>query len=115
ERAGDADSPCLPARELVRVLACLLGRELDHREQLVDAVLLALRYAVDAVWLGQQIRDAQARAEAGVRILEDHLGAAAQPAQAAARQTGDVLPVEHDSARGRGREPENRPAERRLA
>ena len=48
-------------------------------------------------------------------ILEDHLGAAAQPAQAAARQTSNVLPVEHDSARGRGREPENRPAERRLA
>ena len=74
-----------------------------------------LRYVVDAVWLGQQIRDAQARAEAGVRILEDHLGAAAQPAQAAARQTSNVLPVEHDSARGRGREPEDRPAERRLA
>ena len=40
ERARDADAARLTARELVRVLAGQLGRELDHLQQLAHADLV---------------------------------------------------------------------------
>ena len=102
ERARDADAPRLPARELVRVLAAELGRELDHLQQLVDRIPLLARHVVDPVGLGQQVGDAQARAQARVRVLEDHLHP--PRADGVGRRRAVLvtsLPVEDDLALGR--------------
>ena len=63
-----------PARPRARAgTSRQLGRELDHLQQLVDRIPLLARHVVDPVGLRQEVGDAQARVQARVRILEDHL------------------------------------------
>ena len=103
--AGDADALALPARELVRVALGVLGVEADRLEQLGDA-LLALGLGADVVdleRLADDVADAHARVERGVRVLEDDLHVAAQRVHLAARRLHDVDALEGDVAAGRPR------------
>jgi hypothetical protein len=104
ERPGDADALPLPARELVRIAAHVVGREADRLEQLDDPRLElgpALRQLVDDQRLADDRADRHARIERGVRVLEDDLHVARQRAQLVLAGPGDVLALEPDLARGR--------------
>ena len=65
--------------------------------------------------LGQDIAHAHARIEAGERILEHHLHAAAHAAQPPGRKIVDALAIQHHLAGGDVEQPQDGPADRRLA
>ena len=65
--------------------------------------------------LGQDVAHSHARIEAGERILEHHLDAAAHAAQPAGRQIVDAPAVQHHLARGDVEQPQDGAADRRLA
>src|SRR5262249_25128770 len=115
--ARDADALALPAAELVRIAIEVLRAETDLGQELRRALALrgTARQPVDLEPLGDDRPDAQARVQRAVRILEDDLHLAAQPAQLRARQTGKLATVEPDFARGRRQEAEQKAPERRLA
>ncbi len=103
QRAGDADALALPARELVRVALGVLDAETDRLEQLEDPPLLLVlgADAVDAQRLADDVPDAHARVERGIRVLEDDLHVAAQALHLGARGAHDVDALEGDLAGGR--------------
>src|SRR4029079_18646675 len=117
ERAGDADALPLPARELVGEAVVVLGREADHPQQVLDALLALLAVAdpVDAHRVADDRADALARVQARVGVLEDHLHLAAQRPQLARAELADPLAVEDDVAGGRLEQPHDAAAERRPA
>ena len=102
ERAGDADALALAAGELVRVAVHVIGRQADELEQLAHPLARSPRRAA-APWISERVAedlpDALARVERGVRVLEDHLHLAPVRAQLAARQRRDVAAVEAHRAR----------------
>ena len=71
--------------------------------------------AVDAQRLGEHRADRHPRVQRRVRVLEDHLHPAADPAQPVALQRGHVDPVEADLAVGGVDEADHGAGERRLA
>ena len=83
---GDADALALAAREFVRPAAQRVARQAHGVHQRRNLRLeFGSRFgeAEIADRLGQDIADAHARIEAGERILEHHLDAAAHAAQSA--------------------------------
>ena len=64
ERPGDADALALPARELVRIAARVLGREADQREQLGDPRRARRRPGAGRAWRAPR-RACRRRAGAG--------------------------------------------------
>ncbi len=118
QRAGDADALALAAGELVRVAGEGVGREADLGEDRLDllpALRLVLADAVGGHALGQDRLDVLPGVEAAQRVLEDHLETAAERPHLLARQLRQVGAVEDDPAVGDVVQPQDRPAERRLA
>ena len=116
ERPGDAHAlPLAPGqhvRELDRELAG--GGEPHLLQRLLDAVGLVLD-PVDEQRLLQHLAHVHEGVDAGVGVLEDRLGAAAEPSQLALGRLRQVDAVEHDAPLGDGRQPQRGPAQRRLA
>src|SRR5436853_6109436 len=65
--------------------------------------------------MAHRLADRHRRVERGVRILEDDLDPPPQLAKLPLRQAGDLASLELDASSCRAHEPEQRPAERRLA
>jgi hypothetical protein len=84
---GDGDTLALAARELVRIFLHIGGGQ-AHRQQQLDHLVHQRRpigeQAVLTQGLGDDVAHPPARVEACVRVLEDHLHAAAQRAAFAA-------------------------------
>ena len=102
QRPGDADALALPAGELGREAVVVLRVEADELHQLLDPPL-ALRArggVVDGERVADDRADPAARVQRAVRVLEDHLDLAAVRAHRRRGKLGDVVPVEHDPARG---------------
>ncbi len=77
ERPGDADALALAAGEFMWIAVGMLRLQADELQEFGDAPA-ALRAAGEAVGvqrLADDAADAQARVEAGVGVLEDHLHA----------------------------------------
>src|SRR5262249_11537345 len=117
ERARDPDALALPAAELVRVAARVVRRQPDLLEEARDprALLRTAREAMDLDSLGDDAADPHARVERSVRVLEDDLHLAPQAPELAPREIGEPPAVEHDLARARLDEAEQKASERRLA
>jgi hypothetical protein len=112
ERAGDADPLALAARELVRIAPRLLGQQADDIEKLAHAAL-ALGLGVQPVHrhrLGQNLADRHAGVQGGIRVLEDDLHVAAQPAQGVLVEVGDLLALEAYRACRRVHQAQHKPA-----
>src|SRR5205807_2043413 len=100
----------LPAGEFMRIAPHVVGIEPDGFEQFDDPVLElapAFREVMDDQRFADDRADGHARVERSVGILEDDLHVAAQRAQRAAGQGGDVLAVEPDLAGGRLDQPQD--------
>ena len=84
QRTCDRDALSLPARELVRELLHVDGRQAHRLQQFADA-LLALGGPGDQAMLdqrlGHDVADTPAGVQAGIRVLEDHLHAPPQCAR----------------------------------
>src|SRR5262249_44098681 len=108
----------LPARELVRIPAEVIGVEPDRLEQMDDA-LLPLSFRLGELVYDQRLADDRAHRHAGVqrrvRVLEDDLHVSPQVAERALVECGDVLVAEPHLARGGLDETENAAAGGRLA
>ncbi|GAA3040711.1 hypothetical protein GCM10020000_19110 [Streptomyces olivoverticillatus] len=103
ERHGDHHALAHAAGELVRILAhAPRGLGDAHLAEHLDRSLAGRRAAgaeVDAVVLGDLFADRVVGVQAGERVLEDHRhAAAAQPAQLALGQAGQLAAVEGDGA-----------------
>ena len=115
--AGDADALALAAGELVREPVVVLGLQADAVEQVLHAAL-QLRAAGQPVQLERVADDLAhplARIERGERVLEDHLHLPAHRAQVATRPADQFLAGEPHRPGRRGRQLQDRPAQRRLA
>ena len=101
QRAGDAQPLALAAAELVRVTFHRTG---VHAHQLQQAAGLVQRlvapHAVVARAFDHGLGHGAPRVERAVRVLEDDLHAAAQRAQRAGGQPGDVVTAELDLTGG---------------
>ena len=101
QRARDADALALSAGELVRIPLGHVGQQAHRGQQLRHAVAVLgarLVHAVHGQRLADDVAHLHARIERTVRVLVDHLHAAAKaPAGAVGR--GDVLALEQDAAR----------------
>ncbi len=92
--------------------------ETDPLQQLTDPLLaLALGHhvVVDLPRLGHDVADRHARVQGGVRVLEDDLDVAAQPAQVLAGQARDVLALVEHLAGGGLLQGHDQLGDRRLA
>ena len=93
-----------------------VAREPDAVEQraalLVD---LVARHAADLQRRGEDLADALAGVQRGLRVLEDHLHLAADRLHLPATGLGDVLAMEADRARGRRQQPHEHADQRRFA
>jgi hypothetical protein len=81
QRPRNRDSLPLPAGEFVRIFPAVVGVQPDQVQQLADPVLnvaLALDQVEGTDRFGDDGIDPEARVEARVGVLEDHLNAAAQ-------------------------------------
>ena len=115
ECACDSHATRLAAGELVRILVGLLSREIHHVQQLGHGVALPCWRVVNAIWLREECGDARTRAEARVRVLEDHLHTTPKRPPLAATHVCDVRAAEaHRATRG-SLKPQNRATECRLA
>jgi hypothetical protein len=94
-----------------------LALQSDRLQQLPDAFLpLRLRAdAVDVKRLADDVPDGETRIERGVGVLEDHLDLAAQSEELGLAAAHEVLAPVQDAPRRRLLEPDDRPAEGRLA
>jgi hypothetical protein len=101
----------------VRVAAGGVARQPNGLEELAHAQvrLAPVREPVGAERLADDPADAMPRVERRERVLEDHLHAAPQRPQLPVAELGDVSPVEDDAAVSRLVEPQDRPADGRLA
>ena len=118
ERPGDADALALAAGEFVRPAAQRVARQahgVHQRRHLRVEFGGRFGEAEIADRLGQDVAHAHARIEAGERILEHHLHAAAHAAQPAGRKIVDALAIQHHLAGGDVEQPQDGPADRRLA
>src|SRR4029079_7146670 len=120
DRPGQHGALLLPAGEVGGELVEELGgrRETDPLERLARprAKLLAIAdELVEAERIGDQRADRHRRIERRVRVLEDDLHPPSQRPQLRLAATVQLLAVEPDRARRRLDEPEQGPAERRLA
>ncbi len=85
------------------------------RSRTADSRSLPIRHAVDVEALADDLADAHARVEAGVRVLEDDLDVAPGRLQLARVEVEERLALEADLAVGRRDQPQDDLAERRLA
>src|SRR5258706_3108342 len=116
DRARDADTLPLPARELVRVALRVLRCEAHECEDLRDAFLApALGQSVQHQRLRQHLSHGHARVQRSVGILEDDLQRAAGSAQLALVEGKKIPPLEAHLARGRLEEPQRETPGGRLA
>jgi hypothetical protein len=117
ERAGDAQPLPLPAGELVRVFAHLVGPQAHAREQAGDT-LGTLGARSDAIVV-QRFADDSARAhpwiERCIRVLENDLQPAPARAHRAAIESCDVVTFQRDRAAGRLDETQDRFSGRRFS
>src|SRR5829696_4884550 len=117
ERPGQADALTLATGQLVRIAEPQLRPESDRVEELDDPPFErgASSEPVEADRLPDDLATRHARIEGRVRVLEDDVHPTAVRPQAAARQMGDVGPVEPDRPRRRLVEPVHAVPHRRLA
>ena len=94
ERAGDADALPLAAGELVREAVQEVRREAafvhDVQDELLHTGVLFLDHVVRLHALADDLADAHARVQRGIRILENELHIAAQAAHLVVLQSGKV-------------------------
>ena len=121
EGTGDADALALAATELVRVAPGVLAPQPDLLEVVPGALVahLPIAPAVLGIGLGQHplpddVADRHPRVQAGHRVLEDDLHAAAHLLEVVALALEDVLALEPRLALGRLLQAEQRPSEGRL-
>ena len=116
--AGDADALALPAGKLVRIAVAVFARDADRVQQRAHARGKRLAGFTDPVGfqrLGDDFLHRHARIERGVRVLKDHLHAAAVSAKSFFAKPRDGRALEpHLACRGRV-QADQRAAERRLA
>ena len=115
EAAGDADALLLAARELVWIAAGVVARQADQVEQAVDFRRDRRSPVCHAEPLHGTLQDDAhrlARIERGVGILEHDLGAAAEIPVGLGL---DDATAEAQRPGARGQQPQQEPAERRLA
>ena len=117
QRPGDRHALPLAAGEGARIALHLLGGEADLLHQPLGRGdrLAALLAEVQPDRLQQRLADRHAGVEAGERILEDHLHVAAEAAQLAGGQRGEVGAVEGDAAAGGRDQAQDQPSEGGLA
>ncbi len=116
--ASDADALALAAGKFVRPPAQRVTRQahgVHQRHHLRFEFGRGFGEAEIADRFGQDIAHAHARVEAGERILEHHLDAAPHAAQAPGREVIDTLAIQHHLAGGDVEQPQDGPADRRLA
>ena len=100
ERPCDAQPLPLAAGEFMRKPTRHIGRETDPPEKLADAVV-RIRTTEEAMHdhrFGDRAANGLARIEARERILEDHLHASADGAQARAVERAHIVPLEQYSS-----------------
>ena len=94
ERAGDADTLPLAAGELVREAVQEVGRKAavvhDLEDHFLHTGVLFLDHVVRLHTLADNLADAHARVQRGIRVLEDQLHIAAQAAHFVVLQSGKV-------------------------
>src|SRR5205823_2341957 len=117
--ARNRDPLPLTAGEFVRILDAVIGVQADQAQQLADPVLdvaFALYEVERADRLGHDGIDPEARIEARIRVLKDHLDAAAQPL-ARVRLSGirHRHAVDHDFARAWRQQSHDHPGDRGLS
>ena len=117
QRACEADTLALPARELVRVAVAQFGPQPDRVEDPVDAraQLASLRDPVYPQRLADDVAAAHLRVERRVRVLEHHVQLAAQRPHLPPREVRDVHAAQADLAGGRLRQSHHAVRDRRLA
>ena len=106
ERPRDADALSLPTGELVREAVRVLGIQSDQRHQILDPLELVARGRRRGCASARSMIAAHrhARVERRVRILEDDLDLAAQPAEVTlALLVGELLAAEVHRPRRRAR------------
>src|SRR5262249_8343511 len=116
--AGDRDPLALPPGQLVRVAIEEGQRQADMGEQRRGCGARGATSrdtAEGAQRLGHGRRDAMARVERALRVLEHELHALSQRTQLALGEMRDVSALEDEAAARRLVEPEQRAAERGLA
>src|SRR6185436_5197400 len=82
QRAGDGDALALAAGKLVRVFQAVVGMQADDAEQFTNTranVALTLDQVKGTDRFGDDGVDPEARVEARIGVLENHLDTAAQP------------------------------------
>ncbi len=99
---GDTDALTLAAGEFVRVALHCVARQADAMKAFDDAIGPIARRAdvMDAVGFLDDVAHFQARIEAGVGVLKDHLHAPAEGTQRRLTEVGDVLALEADFSVG---------------
>ena len=111
QRARDRDPLPLAAGKFMRIFPAVVGVQADQAQQFADArldVALALDQVEGADRLGDDGIDPEARVEARIGILEDHLDAAAQlPARLRLPGVAHRDAVDDDFARGRRQQPDH--------
>ncbi len=119
QRPRDSDPLPLAAGKFVGVLPAIVRVQADKAQQFADArldVALALDQVEGADWLGHDGIDPEARVEACVRVLKDHLNAAAQ--LLTRLQLPDIAhrdAVDDDFARRRRQQSDDHPGNRGLS
>lgn len=96
QRASNADTLALAAREFVGIARRVLGRLFDPAQKLGYAVghLRCREALMDAERIGQQIADPPMWVERGARILKDHLHLSPQRTQLTLGRVGNVAALE---------------------
>ena len=103
ERAGDADTLALAARELVRITVDVLGIQTDDVQQLADALdtLLLGTHAMNGHGLGDDLADGHTGIERSIGILEDELHLATHVLDLMLAHLGNVFTLEEHLTGGR--------------
>ena len=96
ERAGDADTLTLTARELVRIAVDVLGVQADDVQQLADALnaLLLGTHAMNGHGLGDDLAYGHTRIERSIGVLEDELHLATHVLDLMLAHLGNIFALE---------------------
>ena len=117
QRPGDADALALTAGELVRVAVHCVRRQPDLGQHPGDALSLVAPAAdaVDDEGLANDVADFEARVQAGIGVLEDHLHVPPERPQRRLVEMRDVGALEAHRTTGRLEQPQDSAARGGLA
>ena len=117
KRARDSDPLALAAREFMGMAVEGVRVETNHLEQMNDSLFFfaAARETMYFNTLADDRPHAHPRIQRGVGVLKDELHPAAQGAQLASTERGEIAALEHYAAGGRLEQAKNEAAESRFA